>query len=64
MRLVPNSQLDSEISSPISQAKKKLSVVSGPSLTPTTPRSLERVGVAPRHMWGRSLLQMVLTVGN
>ena len=53
-----NSQLDSGISSPISQAKKKLSVVSGSSLTPTTPCSLERVSVSPLG----SLSQMVLTV--
>ena len=56
-----NSQLDSGISSPISQAKKKLSVVSASSLTPTTPRSLERVSVSPLTRVG-SLSQMVLTV--
>ena len=58
-----NSQLDSGISSPISQAKKKLSVVSASSLTPTTPRSLERVSVSPLTRVG-SLSQMVLTVHN
>ena len=41
--------------------KKKLSVVSGFSLTPTTPRSLERVSVSPLTRVG-SLSQMVLTV--
>ena len=56
-----NSQLDSGISSPISQAKKKLLVVSASSLTPTTPRSLERVSVSPLTRVG-SLSQMVLTV--
>lgn len=57
-----NSLPDSGISSPVVIPQmKKMSVVSASSLTPTTPRNVKKVGVAPMSRVG-SLSQMVLTV--